>query len=388
MVTPPGVTIFISGASLRRSVRGEKQMPEQLHAFDELSTRDGFNRSLRHFKFISHVIGDFESRRNLADTLSECLADKTIEPRQVLPTLNALLVDKYHYRCKSHNLTDNFEDFDTVTTTVCTWRAIDLVVAYFHPDLGVVVVNPKNRAHWDGVRTLKKNELLSVFAGAFNETNGDKKFEEGISLFLSLIQGAKVKTPAALTKGRFVFKKQPLVAPSMPAPTRGARQARGRSRKGAPSAELLASAPATATSTLPIYPTAAPAGAAPAPASAPAAPAAPSGAQKRMTPMYSIPVTNELFHNGNVEAWKKIIQSYTTKYAGLDVYVFYEGERIHDINTLFKWGKVKHGSAIMIAVAGDDIRDVAKLQRYLKQGASHMFEAFLKAQVGAVLNLF
>ena len=128
-------------------------------------------------------------------------------------------------------------------------------------------------------------------------------------------------------------------------------------------------------------------------AAAPAAPAKPvvaaaTTAPKRMTPMYSIPVTNELFHNGNVEAWKKIIQSYTTKYTGLEVYVFYEGERIHDINTLFKWGKVKHGSAIMIAIAGDDIKDVAKLQRYLKQGASHMFEAFLKGQVGAVLNLF
>jgi hypothetical protein len=130
------------------------------------------------------------------------------------------------------------------------------------------------------------------------------------------------------------------------------------------------------------------AGAGAAAAPAPAAPAAPTGAPKRMTPMYSIPVTNELFHNGNVEAWKKIIQSYTSKYAGLEVYVFYEGERIHDINTLFKWGKVKHGSAIMIAVAGDNIQDVAKLQRYLKQGASHMFEAFLKGQVGAVLNLF
>ena len=104
--------------------------------------------------------------------------------------------------------------------------------------------------------------------------------------------------------------------------------------------------------------------------------------------MYSIPVTNELFHNGNVEAWKKIIQSYTTKYPGLEVYVFYEGERIHDINTLFKWGKVKHGSAILIAVAGADIRDVAKLQRYLRQGASQMFEAFLKAPGNAVLNLF
>ena len=72
----------------------------------------------------------------------------------------------------------------------------------------------------------------------------------------------------------------------------------------------------------------------------------------RMTPLYSIPVTNELFHNGNVEAWKRIIASYKSKYAGLEVLIFYEGERIHDINTLFKWGKVKHGCAILFAVAG------------------------------------
>lgn len=357
-------------------------MPEQLHAFEELSTREGFNRSLKHFKFISQVIGEFERRRNLADTLSECLADKTIEPRQVPPTLNALLVDKYHYACRSHNLAENFEDFDTLTATVATWRAIDMVVAYSHPELGMVVVNPKNRSHWDGVRILKRNELITVFAGAFGETDGDKKYQDGISHFIALIEGAKLKTPAALTKGKFVQKKQPPAPAPAPVPVRGARKAaRGRPSRSAAAADLAlaaAAAPAPAFGQAP---------AAQAPAAAPAA-AAPSGAPKKMTPMYMIPVTNELFHNGNVEAWKKIIQSYTTKYPGLDVYVFYEGERIHDINTLFKWGKVKHGSAIMIAVAGDDIRDVAKLQRYLRQGASHMFEAFLKAQVGAILNLF
>jgi hypothetical protein len=290
-----------------------------------------------------------------------------------------LLVDKYHYACRSHNLAENFEDFDTLTAIVATWRAIDMVVAYSHPELGMVVVNPKNRAHWDGVRILKRNELITVFAGAFGETDGDRKYQEGISLFIALIEGAKLKTPASLVKGKFVQKKQaPAPAPA-PVPARGLRKAaRGRPTRAADSALVAAAAPAPAFGK---------AAGAPAPAAAPAA-AAPSGAPKKMTPMYSIPVTNELFHNGNVEAWKKIIQSYTTKYPGLDVYVFYEGERIHDINTLFKWGKVKHGSAIMIAVAGEDIRDVAKLQRYLRQGASHMFEAFLKAQVGAILNLF
>jgi len=375
-------------------------MPEQVHAFDELATRDGFNRSLRHFKFISRVIGDFEARQNIADILSGCLAEKSIEPRQVLPTLNAILVDKYHYVYRSHNLAEGFDQFDGLASQVGTWKAVDLVVAYFHPELGVVVVNPKNREHWDTVRALKKNELVTVFAGAFAGTNGDKLYDGAISLLITLMEGGKAKTPPALLKGSFVFRKPKPVAPLAPPAPRARKAAAPRAASGkgaaAPAIDYAAVAAAARASTLPLYPTAAQAAApaaatatAPAPAAAaPMAPAAPSGAPKRMTPMYSIPVTNELFHNGNVEAWKKIIQSYTTKYPNLEVYVFYEGERIHDINTLFKWGKVKHGSAIMIAIVGDDFKDVAKLQRYLKQGASHMFEAFLKGQVGAVLNLF
>lgn len=350
-------------------------MSENRHVFDELSTREGFNRSLGHFKFIMGVIGEFESRRNLADILGDRLAVKAIEPDQVLPTLNAILVDKYRYACRSRNMAENFEAFDAVTAEVARWRGLDLVVVYFHPELGVVAINPKNRAHWDVVQGLKRNELVTVFAGAFRDTGADRKYEEGISLLLSLMEGGKGKAPAALLKGPFVQRKAPAAPAEPAAPPAKQRKARGRQPK--PS----------------VAPTAAPsqavAAVVPVPAAAPA-PAAPAGGTttRKMTPMYSIPVTNELFHNGNVEAWKKIIQSYTTKYPGLEVYVFYEGERIHDINTLFKWGKVKHGSAILIAVAGADIKDVAKLQRYLRQGASQMFEAFLKAPVNAVLNLF
>jgi hypothetical protein len=108
----------------------------------------------------------------------------------------------------------------------------------------------------------------------------------------------------------------------------------------------------------------------------------------RMTPRYAVVVQNELFHNGNVEAWKRIIASYNAKYPNLKVYIYYDGEPILDINSLFKWGKVKHGSAIEFAVAGNDIKDVAKLQRYLAQGASHQFEAFLHGPVNTVLRLF
>jgi hypothetical protein len=355
-------------------------MPEQLHLFDGLSTREGFNKSLKHFKFVMDVISEFEGNRNLAEILSDRLVEKSIEPTQILPTLSAILVDKYGYCYRSHNLTENFEDFDAISAETGKWKAMDLVVVYFHPELGVVAVNPKNRSHWDGVQSLKKNELVTVFAGAFKATGDEPIYANGIEALISMIEGGKAKTPAAFSKGKFVQRKQ---APKqVEAPAARAARPRGRPRREYPTAASpafpAAAAAAPASSAV--------AAAAPAPAAVEAVQS--STASKKMTPMYGIPVTNELFHNGNVEAWKKIIQSYTTKYTGLEVYVFYEGERIHDINTLFKWGKVKHGSSIMITVAGDDIKDVAKLQRYLKQGASHMFEAFLKAPVNTVLNLF
>lgn len=354
-------------------------MSENHHAFDGLSTREGFNRSLGHFKFIMSVVGEFEGKRNLADILGERLAQKSIEPDQVLPTVNAILVDKYHYACRSRNLAENFDGFGALAAEVARWKGLDLVVVYFHPELGVVAINPKNRAHWDVVQGLKRNELVTVFAGAFRDTGSDRKYEDGISLLLSLIEGGRGKAPAAFLKGTFVQRKPAAAEAPVAAPTKQKKTPARAQRAGRAAAASPASSP--------VAPAVM---AAPAPVAAPAAPAAPAGgtATKKMTPMYSIPVTNELFHNGNVEAWKKIIQSYTTKYPGLEVYVFYEGERIHDINTLFKWGKVKHGSAILIAVAGADIKDVAKLQRYLRQGASQMFEAFLKAPVNAILSLF
>lgn len=107
-----------------------------------------------------------------------------------------------------------------------------------------------------------------------------------------------------------------------------------------------------------------------------------------MTPRYSVVVTNELFHNGNVEAWKRIIASYLQKYPSLDVLIWYDNERINDINALFKWGKVKHGTPILVSVVGDNMKDVSKLQRYLFEGASPRFEMFLKGGIDQPLDLF
>ena len=339
-------------------------MAEAVYEYVGLSTRDGFNRSLRHFLAVNDIVPEFESKTNLADELNALLDEKAIQSNQIGPIVNSLLVGhpKYNYRSRSYNLIRNMEEFDGIVSEVGKWNGVDLVLAYYHPDLGLTLVNPKNKQHWESVQALRKNELATIYAGTLTEKAPEKLLEAAIDALITLLETGKVRTPTTLTQGKFKWK-----APKPPAlPKPKVKKKPG--RKPAKAVPAPGAAPA----------------AAPAAATAVAVPSK----KRRMTPMYSIPVSNELFHNGNVEAWKKIIQSYNMKYPTLVVFIFYEGERIHDINTLFKWGKVKHGSTIMIAIAGEEIKDLAKLQRYLKQGASPAFEAFLRFPVNTVLNLF
>jgi hypothetical protein len=344
-------------------------MAETVYEYVGLSTRDGFNRSLRHFLAVNDIVPDFEARTNLADSLNGLLDEKAVKNNQIGPIVNALLVGhpKYNYRSRSYNLTRSIEEFDAIVSAVGAWHAVDLILAYYHPDLGLTLINPKNKQHWESVQSLRRNELLTIYCGTLTDKAPEKLLETAIDALVSLLSTGKTKSISALTQGKFKWK-----APKPPAvPKPKVRKKPGR----APAKAKAAAQPAAAEA---------------AGGAAPAAPVAapPPSKKRRMTPMYSIPVSNELFHNGNVEAWKKIIQSYNLKYPGLEVFIFYEGERIHDINTLFKWGKVKHGSTIMIAIAGEDIKDLAKLQRYLRQGASPAFEAFLRFPVNTVLNLF
>jgi hypothetical protein len=333
--------------------------------YEGLSTREGFNTSLRHFQYVSELIGDLEDNVNLADLVNEAIGDKTLQQVQIKPIVNALMVDRYHYHFSSYNMKNNIEDFEPILAETQKWTAVDMVLAYYSPELGLTLVNPKNPDHWKAVRVLKKFELLTVYSGAFGATTEKKVYSDSIDAFIKLIEGKKVKTPAAFTGGKFKYRK-PAPKPVKQAPKRrGPRPARRKAASRQPAEEPQAQAQEPARK--------------PEPAQA---------GPMRMTPFYGIPVTNELFHNGNVEAWKKIIESYHASHQGLKVFVFYDGERINDLNTLFKWGKVKRGTMIMIAVAGENIRDVAKLQKYLRQGASHLFEAFLKGHPNKVLQLF
>jgi hypothetical protein len=310
-------------------------MANTVSNLEALSTRTGFNAAVRYIQKTIGILEALGPDRNLGDILYDWADEELSGPRRAL-ILRMLLLDKLGYRAVSVNLAPVVADPPSLAEEFSRWKAVDLVAVYHHPDAGPLAANPKNREALGRLGPLGKRELLVIYAGYVGAPAGalaDALCEKAALLAIALFQGDKPDIPAGLYRGKGV--------------------STGLTKKRTPGA-------------------------------------ASSGAAEpvRMTPRYSVAVTNELFHNGNVEAWKRIIESYHAKYPGLRVYIYYEGERILDINTLFKWGKVKHGSSIQFAIAGSGITDVAKLRRYLAQGASRGFEVFLRGSIHHVLALF
>jgi hypothetical protein len=318
-----------------------------------LSSRAGFNTALRHFKNVTGYVSEVNRGVNLADLINESLQEGDIARFQVKTILNALLADKFGYAFRSHNVNQTIEKADQIPDTLAEWTNIHLVLSYFNPQEGQYVINPKNGAHWQSVLPLVQDELTVIYAGSVENELKPSVLQSAIQDFLATLYGRKVRAKKEYIGLR---KPEPLRPPPSQAET--AVRAEGAPRAVAPGA------------------------------AAPRAVEAGPALKRRITPRYSIQVTNELFHNGNVEAWKRIVESFRTKYPDLDVLIWYENERINDINALFKWGKVKHGGLIMFSVAGENIRDVSKLQRYLFEGASPRFEVFLRGGIGKVLDLF
>ena len=361
-----------------------------MEEFEIFSSREGFNKSLRHFKLVNEVVSDFESGYNLADIVNNRLTEGSLENNQIAPIVRALLIDKYGYVFKSQNLSETYSQ-EQLAAQVASWVAADIVIAYFHPEYGIQLLNPKNKDDVNKIGEFKKYELITVYAGLGKNTKEKINVKANLDLLQLVIQkcfevikGKKIKPPPTFLKGEFKLKTLSLKA-SAPAKEKTARH-----KTKSASIKTSASPEKTKEKTLDIDATkfdTKPS--TPAAVSQTAAPVQVVGRMNKIGP-FGVVVSNELFHNGNVEAWKRIIHSYTNKYPNYQVYVYYDGEVIHDLNSLFKWGKVKHGTAILVAIAGPDqqIKDVSKLRKYLTEGASPRFEQFLRGLPGKDLGLF
>jgi hypothetical protein len=341
-------------------------MPETAYGMDFLSTREGCNLAVRQIEALHLVIERFERFENAADTITNLIASNEIVSEQVLPMLNSLLVDKYRYSYLSHNLERNIDDFGPFVKMMRTWNAFDIVLVYFHPELGVTPINPKNVSHWNAAHQLVKSELVTIFVGEFADTRTDDDgYADCIDLVVEMLAGKfRRSVPDRFLRGKCVFK-EPLAPRTAPKKTAGkAKTHPVRTKTPAKKKESDHAEPDHAEA------------------------AESKQNVSQMTKMYGITVTNELFHNGNVEAWKRIIRSYNYTYPDTQVIIYYDHERINNINTLFQWGKVKRGKVILIALMGKDIRDFAKLRRYLEDGASVNFGRFIKGNPVMILQLF
>lgn len=309
--------------------------------FYAIGKREVYNRLLRHMVFTTTILEKFEKGENLADILNEMLDKKELIQDQIPAILRLLLVERAKWIYEAVNLSVSYSDFETLIQKARKWTNINFVLSYYHPTYGIVVVNPAREDHWFKVHELKKDELLVVYA---KQKSGSIQIaEKAVRAFLQLIETNYVDEDPDFVAGK----------PDTVYPAEDRSKAE---EKSVSQQQKVAEQKET----------------------------------KRMniTPKYSVQVTNELFHNGNVEAWKNIIEAYHAKYPDCKVIVYYEGELIQDLNSLFKWGKVKHGNVIMFQVVGENIKNVSRLQKYLHEGASPRFEAFLKKDVNKVLNLF
>ena len=340
-----------------------------------LGSKTTFNKALRHFYAVNDAVSEIESTNNVADYLNDMLDEEEINRDQILPIIGSVLKDKFDYSYYSFSAKSTIMDFEKIANETCKWSALDLVIIYFAPDGARFAINPKDEDSWERAREISKDQLLVIYAKVLKEKN-PKLEAEAMKTLQSLIAGNDVFINKEFIDKTIVPRKAP--AKSKPQPQQKTQQGGFQMTPDieGPSVRFAAT------------PETAPTLSEPASVQAPGRAPQKRSSKKTITPKYAVQVSNELFHNGNVEAWKKILESYHAKYPDLTVHIMYEGEVINDINALFKWGKVKHGDSIFFQVSGEEILGVSKLQKYLYEGASQRYTQFLKLGVGRVLNLF
>ena len=321
-----------------------------------LAGRTGYNTALRHFRSTQEFAADVGDGFNLADVLNAALQEGRIQSFQIRPVVHLLLVEKFGYSYRSYNLVKAFKELKELTAAVKSWTNIQIVLVYTDTNDIVHLLNPETPEDWEDVLPIARDGHVVCYAGFLNETRTEI-LESAVSDVFSLLEGRKIRAKSGYKSGGEI--------------TKQFLEEEAAEEEQQTEVSVIDSAEGSN-----------------AESQTPQSSGSSSGVSGKLTAKIAVNVTNELFHNGNVEAWKRIIESYKMKYPWLDVLIWYEGERINDINALFKWGKVKHGVPILFSVAGDNPKDISKLRKYLFEGASPRFEAFLHGAPGTVLHLF
>ena len=310
-----------------------------------------------HLKIVGTVNQYLSAGCSFSDII-HALSSK-ITKEQIPYLLRFFLVEKLQYRVLSFNLLNRVNDFTFLLNTLKTRNQFNSNIVYYNSYLGFVCLNPQSSAGWNNL-TLETDSLISVYATASSKLQPElNKYLKDIKMMLDgvadingkdiytgkdsvikSIKTAKMEIQAKTTTPIGVQNKDERQTQNVVRSTKKTNQIHNNTLK------------------------------------------------KKITPKYSVQVTNELFHNGNVEAWKNIIEAYNTTYPDIELVIYHQGRKIVNINTLFKWGKVKNGDVILFCLVGNEFKSIAKLQRYFFEGASNRFNRYLKKDLNKPLNLF
>jgi len=291
-------------------------------------TGDGgneFDKTAVSSKEMTILKDELSSGKNLADLVYNWDHGSANLKVKLPMLIRELLVDTFQYRFKSFNLPDSVPDLKSTFLKLTRLKEFNVVLAFTLSTSEIELSNPNNPDQIEISGRLLSRKLTVAYVKAKSEGNID--FESQI---LDDIQDALSKgLPAHDSK--LSSEREPKVD----------------------------------------HP-----------------PASGKARRRKVTPQYGVAVTNEFFHYGNVEAWHNIIESYHSSHPGTQVMIFHRGQRIYRIYSLFGWGKIKFGDAIFFSVAGNDLKDVAKLKKYFSVAASPRFQPFIKKNVNAPLKLF
>ena len=142
-----------------------------LNDYASLSTRAGFNKSLGHFRMVADIVAQLNKGANLADILDDLEKQKGLKKTQITPILNAVVIDRMGYTAQSFNLPVDSGDFTPIHEETAKWNLFDMLVAYHHPQLGVSVINPKNKGQWDALQEITREELVVFYIKAKRESD-------------------------------------------------------------------------------------------------------------------------------------------------------------------------------------------------------------------------
>ena len=290
---------------------------------------------MRYLVHLTSFLKEIKQGKNLADLIHSAVQNGHLENNGALSLASTILRDKLKWETKATIISESRLDFHNIVASTKKWNKVSLIVLIYFPFLQQAnwfsVVNPKKQEQWDLIWSpLVRNQLIQVYA---QTTNNNKKLAlYALDSFHKLLKGEEID----------VNKEEDLIDKNLAAKKSSNRE----------------DSRPTKTTNL------------------------------KVTPLYNVQVTNDVFHNGNVEAWKNVIESYCNVHPDTQINVYYEGELIRNLNSLFQWGKVKNKSFIFFQVRGSSISQLHRLQKSLFEAASPRFKFFLKKNINISLNIF